>query len=129
MGYDISDAGHSIDLYKPGTEQGILDIYSCIDDHFSNYEELNKIIISRAKNEEVFKVQSLVPKNEDSVFIQLFNLGKNITEYSSISGIMYIVFDLSFLTSRDNFDWNIVRQNMILYQTFRTNRNGVVLYS
>jgi hypothetical protein len=110
--YTLIDSGHSVDLHKAGTEEGVLDIHHYLDDHFANYNELNQAILSRAQLRDVFGVQTLVPRPEDLVFILLFNLGKNLTGYSSISGIMYNVFDLSYLTSQPDFDWQIVRQNM-----------------
>ena len=119
MGYVPFDYGHSVDFYKTeNKKEGVLDIHRCLDDSFHNYDELNKTILSRAKSENVFGVQTLVPRNEDLVFIQLFNLGKNLTEYSSVSGIMYIVFDLSYLTKQADFDWKIVQQNMILISAY-----------
>lgn len=118
MGFTLQNSGHSVDLYKPGTKQGVLDIHCCVDDHFQNYDKLNKAVLKRAKSENVFGVKSLIPCNEDLVFIQLFNLGKNLTEYSSISGLMYIVFDLAYLIKQTKFDWKIVQQNMILTSTY-----------
>lgn len=114
MGYTLSEARHSVDLYKAGTEQGVLDIHRYIDDCCSDYDKFNQAILSRAKEENVFGTRSLVPCNEDLVFIQLLNLGKNLAEYSSISGIMYVIFDLAYLTAKADFDWKIVQENMAL---------------
>ncbi len=112
MGYTLSEARHLVDLYKAGTEQGVLDIHRYIDDCCSDYDKFNQAILSRAKEENVFGTRSLVPCNEDLVFIQLLNLGKNLAEYSSISGIMYVIFDLAYLTAKADFDWKIVQENM-----------------
>ncbi len=53
-----------------------------------------------------------MPCHEDLFFIALTNLSKNITVRTSVDNILFALFDLKFLASKPDFDWNIVFENI-----------------
>ncbi len=113
-----SGAHHSIDMtHQDGI--GILDIHTFfkMDDlgakEAAKYAgELNAGFWERAKEINVFGVECMIPVNEDLAFITITNLAKNITAKTSVKNILFALFDLKFLVSTQDFDWDIVFKNI-----------------
>ena len=113
MGYLFFDREHSIDLYKSEEDKsGILDIHHRLS-MLTGYENrVNEDFFKRAKKENVFGIDTLVPCFEDMVFIALVNLSKNLVLRNSVTGILFTLFDCkSMIDSKPDFNWDIVRDN------------------
>ena len=113
MGYDLYWDIHSIDLHPKGSEEGIMDIHKYIILQSDKEKAFIPDLFKRASKQNVFGVETLVPCNEDLVFIALLNMVRNLRNNTSIDGIPYILFDCRFLIdAKPDFDWNIVMQNI-----------------
>lgn len=108
--YDKIDI-HSIDLHdKEG--KGALDIHKFIYMGGKNDKKLLKDLFKRATKQDVFGIETLVPCNEDMLFVTLNNLARNLRDNTSKAGLLYSIFDCHYLiNSKKDFDWNIVRNN------------------
>ena len=73
--------------------------------------EFNKVLFERAQKTKAFGVEVLMPSYEDLAFIALNSLVRNIVSKESLRGILFTLFDLQYLTSKENFDWSIVFGN------------------
>lgn len=119
IGYTYSKVDvHAIDLHKPDSEEGILDIHKFIYMETGHEKKLLKNLYKRAEEKDVFGVKSLVPSNEDMLFISLVNLARNLRNKTSQAGLIFTIFDCKFLqNSKPDFDWNIVIENAKLTHT------------
>ena len=112
MGYDCSWDIHSVDIHPKGSEEGIMDIHKYVYMNTGKETNLNTGLFARAREEKVFGVQTLIPSNEDLIFITLVNLVRNLRNKTSWSGILFTLYDVQFLiNSKQGFDWNIVVEN------------------
>lgn len=118
LGYEKEVYSHSVDLHKPNSNEGILDIHQYIDMGSSQEKNILSNLFKRAREEQVFGIKTLVPSNEDLLFISLINLAKNLKERTSQAGLIYTIFDCKFLQeSKTDFDWNIIKENAELTKT------------
>jgi len=111
-------ASHSVDM-KTVDNEWALDIHSFfkVDDlegknAFKYAEKLNAGFYKRAKKIKAFDIDCLMPCHEDLFFIVLTNLSKNMTVRTSVDNILFALFDLKFLMTKENFDWEIVFENI-----------------
>ncbi len=115
LGYTYSKVDiHAIDLHKPNTDEGVLDIHKFI--YMETRKEKNFLssLYKRARLENVFGTQSFVPSNEDLMFIALVNLAKNLRNKTSQAGLIFTLFDCKYLQeTKPDFDWNIIKENAI----------------
>lgn len=103
---------HSIDLFEPGSTAGTIDIHKYLLMPLDKGPLYNECLFSRAMKAKIFGVDSLIPCNEDLVFIALTNLSRNLMDHSSVKGILFNLFDCKYLIeSKEDFDWNIVIEN------------------
>lgn len=103
---------HSVDFHEIGQEAGALDLHKYIEMDSKMGPKLAKLLYKRARKANIFGVQSLIPSNEDLLFITLINLARNLKENTSKAGLLYALFDCDFLmNSKPDFDWNIVISN------------------
>ena len=118
MGYNCFRSLHSVDLHLKGSNEGILDIHQFINMNTGKERNINKNLFQRARQEKVFGVEAYVPCMEDMLFIALVNMSRNITEKTSIAGLLYTLFDIQFfLHSKPDFKWEIVIENAHLTKT------------
>ncbi len=116
LGYDYEQQDHSIDLHVPGSEAGVLDIHSYIDigSKYDKTEIINNFK-KRATKTKVFGCETYIPCTEDSLFIGLVNLAKNVRNKTSVRGVLFYLFDFEYLkNSKPDLDWNIVVDNIRL---------------
>ena len=111
MGYDCARSLHSVDLHLNGSEEGILDIHHFINMNTGQEKSINESLFQRAKQERVFGVPARIPSWEDMLFISLVNMSRNITEKTSIGGLLYTLFDIRFFLQKSDFNWQIVIEN------------------
>ncbi len=118
MGYAITDAPHSFDVHpKEDLEKGILDIHQFFSFLSHANEAFQRDLFNRASKQRIFSVDILLPTPEDMVFICLNNLTHNLKDGSSVQGIPQAIFDLMYLiSSKKDFDWNIVAQDIVMTQ-------------
>lgn len=103
---------HSVDFHEIGQEAGALDLHRYIEMESGKGEKLVKLLYKRARTVNVFGVRSLIPCNEDLLFITLINLARNLKGNTSKAGLLYALFDFDFLLkSKPDFDWDIVTGN------------------
>ncbi len=113
LGYEYQNNDHSIDLHLPDSEEGICDIHRSIEMGEHVTPEFIAKLFARAERKNIFGVESYLPSIEDMVFIALTNMAKNIRDKTSVTGILYTLFDVEYLKSlQDNFDWSKVRANI-----------------
>ena len=119
LGYVFYDIySHSIDIHKPDSDAGVLDIHRFIFMGTGHERKLLKNLFKRSREENVFGVKTLIPSNEDMMFISLVNLARNLREKTSQAGLIYTIFDCKFLQeSKPDFDWEIVKENARLTKT------------
>ena len=119
LGYVFYDIySHSIDIHKPDSDSGVLDIHRFIFIGTGHERKLLKNLFKRSREENVFGVKTLIPSNEDMMFISLVNLARNLREKTSQAGLIYTIFDCKFLQeSKPDFDWEIVKENARLTKT------------
>lgn len=119
LGYVFYDIySHSIDIHKPDSDSGVLDIHRFIFMGTGHERKLLKNLFKRSREENVFGVKTLIPSNEDMMFISLVNLARNLREKTSQAGLIYTIFDCKFLQeSKPDFDWEIVKENARLTKT------------
>jgi hypothetical protein len=118
----ISAEPHSADMT---TEDGqcSIDVHRYIlarsdDKDYERAERFNRALWSRAVRQKAFGVDALIPSNEDAVFIVLTNLVKNLTEKTSIAGILFSLTDCKYLMdSKPRFDANIVIEDARITDT------------
>ncbi|MDR1167968.1 MAG: nucleotidyltransferase family protein [Heliobacteriaceae bacterium] len=110
---------HSFDMCTPDL-QGQIDIHRFILMYDWNLKrglkytyspEFNEKLFARARKVNAFGVDVLLPSNEDLAFIILTNLVKNMTAKSTVTGILFSLFDLQYLSQQENFDWQILTEN------------------
>ena len=112
MGYDCAWDIHSVDLHPKDSEEGIMDIHKYIYMHTGFETNVNDDLFKRARKEKVFGMDTLVPSNEDLLFISLVNMTRNLTNKTSWHGVLFTLFDVKYLLeSKLDFDWNIVVEN------------------
>ncbi len=118
MGYTYTEYGHSIDLYD-STKQIVLDIHHKVDMISKSEALINEDLYNRAKQETVFSVDGIyVPCIEDMLFVLLINLSKNLIRYTSPASILYTILDCQYIANlKNDFDWNIVKQNAVKTKT------------
>ena len=113
LGYCVNNDIHSIDVHKPDSKEGVMDIHKYIILESDKEKAFIPDLFKRAKVQNVFGIDALVPCNEDLVFISLINMIRNLTNKTSSAGVPYTLFDCKFLTdSKEDFDWNIVLDNV-----------------
>lgn len=118
MGYDCSWDIHSVDLHPKNSEEGIMDIHKYIYMNTGAESNLNYDLFNRAKKEKVFGIETLVPCNEDLLFISLVNMTRNLTNKTSWHGVLFTLFDVKYLIeSKLNFNWDIVVENALKTKT------------
>ena len=117
LGYVFYDIySHSIDIHKPDSDAGV--IHRFIFMGTGHERKLLKNLFKRSREENVFGVKTLIPSNEDMMFISLVNLARNLREKTSQAGLIYTIFDCKFLQeSKPDFDWEIVKENARLTKT------------
>ncbi len=112
MGYDCAWDIHSVDLHPKDSEDGIMDIHKYIYMNTGFETNVNDDLFKRARKEKVFGMDTLVPSNEDLLFISLVNMTRNLTNKTSWHGVLFTLFDVKYLLeSKPDFDWNIVVEN------------------
>ncbi len=112
MGYDCAWDIHSVDLHPKNSEEGIMDIHKCVYMNTGFERNINEDLFNRAKKEKVFGIETLVPSNEDLLFISLVNMTRNLANKTSWHGVLFTLFDVKHLIeSKPNFEWNIVIEN------------------
>lgn len=112
MGYDCAWDIHSVDLHPKDSEEGIMDIHKYIYMNTGFETNVNDDLFKRARKEKVFGMDTLVPSNEDLLFISLVNMTRNLTNKTSWHGVLFTLFDVKYLLeSKLDFDWNIVVEN------------------
>lgn len=112
MGYDCAWDIHSVDLHPKDSEDGIMDIHKYIYMNTGFETNVNDDLFKRARKEKVFGMDTLVPSNEDLLFISLVNMTRNLTHKTSWHGVLFTLFDVKYLLeSKLDFDWNIVVEN------------------
>ncbi len=113
LDYDLKDKDrynrYAMALYIKDTTEGVIDVHRYLQMDSGLGEAYNPALLSRARKEKVFNVESLVPSHEDIVFIILHNLSKNLRDNDTLTSPLYNAFDCQYLvTSKPDFDWNIV---------------------
>lgn len=112
MGYDCAWDIHSVDLHPKDSEDGIMDIHKYIYMNTGFETNVNDDLFKRARKEKVFGMDTLVPSNEDLLFISLVNMTRNLTNKTSWHGVLFTLFDVKYLLeSKPDFNWNIVIEN------------------
>ena len=96
MGYDTSWDIHSVDIHLKDSKEGIMDIHKYIIMLSENEKAFIPDLFKRAKKENVFGIEALVPCNEDLLFISLVNMVRNLRNKTSYAGIPYTLFDCNF---------------------------------
>ena len=118
FGYSYYAFQHSIDILdsKIGF---LLDIHRKLNLQTGFDESISEDIFSRAHYEKVFNVDNIyVPCPEDMMFILLASLNKNMAQHSCGLNILYYITDSMFLLDlKPDFDWEIVKQNIIKTKT------------
>ncbi len=113
LGYSVNKDVHSIDVHKPDSKAGIMDIHKYIIFQSDGEKAFIPDLFKRAKVQNVFGINALVPCFEDMVFISLINMVRNLANKTSSAGIPYTLFDCKFLIdSKKDFNWNIVLNNV-----------------
>jgi len=112
MGYDCAWDVHSVDLHPKDSDEGIMDIHKYIHMNTGFERNINDDLFRRAGRVKFFGIDALIPSLEDMFFIALVNMTRNLTNKTSIKGILYTFFDIQFLmNAKPDFDWNIVEEN------------------
>jgi hypothetical protein len=112
MGYDCAWDIHSVDLHPKNSQEGIMDIHKYIYMNTGFEENINNDLFNRAKKVNMHGIDVLIPSNVDMLFIALVNMTRNLTNKTSINGVLFTLFDVQFLiNSNPDFDWNIVIKN------------------
>lgn len=102
---------HSVDLHD-NEGRGALDIHKFIYMNGRDDKKVISRIFKRAVKQNVFGVETLIPSNEDMVFIILNNLSRNLRNNTSRAGTLFAIFDFDYLVnSKKDFDWDIVAEN------------------
>jgi hypothetical protein len=103
------DPEHSADLIHRD-KKCLVDIHKFPNlKHGSN---INTQLFARAKKINAYGVDMLIPCREDLVFIALTNLLHNLVEKTSIKGVLYGLFDYTYLVNnKADFNWDIVIDN------------------
>lgn len=103
---------HAIDLHPAGSKEGAIDIHKYICMDAPKEKNLLYGLYKRAENKSVFGVNTLIPSNEDLLFITLINLSRNLRNKTSQAGLLYTLFDCKFLIeSKPDFNWKIIKEN------------------
>lgn len=114
LGYHDARTGNplAVDILTADNKSAV-DIHKAILGSGKSSEAFSESIFNRAHKVEAFGVQAFLPTHEDLFFIVLANLTKNLRAKSSIHGLFYALFDVKFLlSSKQNFDWAIVREHI-----------------
>jgi len=112
MGYDCAWDVHSVDLHPKDSEEGIMDIHKYIHMNTGFEKNINDDLFNRARKIKIFGIEALIPSHEDMFFIALVNMTRNLTNKTSVKGILYTFFDIQYLmNSKPDFNWNIVEEN------------------
>ena len=112
MGYDCAWDIHSVDLHPKNSEEGIMDIHKYIYMNTGFEKTIVEDLFNRARKEKVFEIDTLVPTNEDLLFIALVNMTRNLTNKTSWHGVLFTLFDVKYLLeSKPDFNWNIIIEN------------------
>jgi len=118
LDYDIAKDIHSLDIHPKNSKDGIMDIHQYIILNSHKEKAFLPDLFRRATVQKVFGIDTLVPSNEDMVFISLVNMMRNLTNKTSSNGVPYNLFDCKFLIeSKPDFDWNIVIRNSEITKT------------
>lgn len=117
MGYVFLDekdnAPYSVDLHLPNNEDGVLDIHAYLDFGERYNKRFLKNLFERAEKKQVFGAEVFVPSVEDMLFIGLLNMTKNLRFKTSVSGILYTLFDCHYLQSvTKKLRWDIILDNI-----------------
>ena len=118
QGFNGKRARHSIDMQTANGDYA-LDIHVFFKTNdwkkkgIPRYaRELSEGFFKRARKMKCFGTECLIPSNEDLFFIALANLSKNITSRTSTDKTLFALFDMKFLTAKENFDWDIVLEDI-----------------
>jgi hypothetical protein len=114
-------ADHSLDMATENKKVSI-DIHKYLslglEKDKEYFKKFNGPLLERAARVNAFGADVLIPSAEDFMFIVLANLIKNITEKTSVSNVLFSLFDCKFLISQKNhFNWDIIIENAQLTNT------------
>lgn len=112
LGYEYYEIySHSIDLHEKGSKAGLVDIHRLIPMDTGKEHNLLGGLFKRCKQETVFGAKCLVPSFEDSTFITLVNLARNLRDKTSEAGLLYALFDCNFFLKKPDFNFEIIKEN------------------
>lgn len=115
LGYHDAKTGalQAVDIH---TEDGqsTVDIHTEVLSCGRASEAFHKNVLSRARKISAFGVEALCPAPEDTLFILLINVLKNMRLATTLSSLYYALVDCRWLLRRTtDIDWNIVRGNAV----------------
>ena len=115
LGYYYREVAHSIDVHEYDTDLGVVDIHHTMAPLTGFEDKILPAIYQRAFYGKIYGIENiLIPCIEDIFFIAIINLTKNLLEDSSFESILYSIFDCKYLLElKENFDWNIVKENTV----------------
>jgi hypothetical protein len=102
------DTKHSADLIHHD-KKCLIDIHKCPNLKYGL--NISAQLFTRAKKINAYGVDVLIPCNEDMVFVTLTNLLNNLIGKTSIRGVLYGLFDYTYLVNKTNFNWDTVINN------------------
>lgn len=105
------DTDHSTDMiHRDG--KCLIDIHKHPNLKYGS--KISACLFNRAKKINAYGVDAFIPCHEDMVFITLINLLSNLVEKTSIKGVLYGLFDYTYLVeSKTDFNWDIVIDNAL----------------
>jgi hypothetical protein len=103
------DTVHSADMIHRD-KKCLIDIHRCPNLKYGS--NISTQLFARAKKINAYGVDGFIPCHEDLVFITLTNLLTNLSEKTSIKGVLYGLFDYTYLVNnKADFNWDIVIDN------------------
>jgi hypothetical protein len=120
LGYVFKEfpGDHSVDLHLPNSGEGTVDIHQYLYLEVDYDKTFLDDLFARASKENVFGTSAFVPCVEDLLFLGMINLTRNLHQKTSIGGILYALFDFKFLTSKPDFNWDLVLANIVKTKTY-----------
>ena len=114
LGYGFPTAcEHSVDLYEPGTREGVVDLHRYLELGTSRERAFNEGLFERGREVSTGSgAVCLLPSREDLVFVELVNMFKNLTKDQARQSTMAGFFDIDYLVNAgESFDWATVSGN------------------
>jgi hypothetical protein len=103
------DTRHSADMIHRD-KKCLIDIHRYL--NLTYGEKIDALLFERARKLNTYGVEAFIPCHEDLVFIVLNNLLTNLSEKTSIKGVLYALFDYTYLVNdKADFNWDIVIDN------------------